>query len=322
MISRMVDIFKAFALGKEIDSAMLDNMLQVYDDNLAGGAHAVRADATSRERGTFSGGSRSMNLGIGKFFAVLPVMLRQQISFHKSTQMAAAPHDEPYVDAPDFAGTLPDLATGLGAEMMGFAEVTPDVIYAGKSLPYRYAIVLAHRMDEKKIVTAPSVDCFVEVSDKYGILGVMANRLAVRIIDAGYDAVPGPALGGAVDYPSLARKAGLGEYGRHGMLISPLNGACQRLGAVFTNVRLPTGAPNPHHWVRDFCATCGTCIRRCPADAIRETPVARPGGHATCVRHDRCLPYFSRHYGCSVCIKVCPFTTVGYARIKERFVTQ
>ena len=159
----------------------------------------------------------------------------------------------------------------------------------------------------------------MEVSRTYGNLMVLSNRLSDKIKKFGIDSVPGPALGGIVDYPSLARRAGLGEYGRHGLLISEYSGSCQRIGAVFTNLRLPMEHDNSHGWVREFCNGCGKCIRGCPVGAIREEAVAVRGGHFSCVVHDRCLPYFSKNYGCSICIKECPFTTLGYNRIKTAF---
>jgi epoxyqueuosine reductase QueG len=197
--------------------------------------------------------------------------------------------------------------------------VTPDNVYADKEVPYRYAIVVAIGMDEDKIAEAPSIEFGLETAYKTGALGLLVNRLCDKIEEMGLDAVPGPAIGGAVDYPSLAWMAGMGEYGRHGMLISPLNGACQRIAAVFTNLVLPVEKSNPHRWVRDFCASCGKCIRACPCGAIREDALPTKAGHYSCVETGKCLFYLVTHFGCSICIKECPFTTAGYDRIKAAF---
>ena len=122
-----------------------------------------------------------------------------------------------------------------------------------------------------------------------------------------------------MDYPSLARMAGMGEFGRHGMLISPFNGACQRIEAVFTNLKLPVERSNPHKWIRDYCASCGKCIRVCPPNAIREEAVPTKAGHYSSVEATNCLFYLVTHQGCSICLKECPFTTTGYDRIKKAF---
>lgn len=320
LFEQITRVFRTFALGRTPESDMLDNMLLEYDESLKGGVYAVSSDTTSRRRHKFSSVKRDMGIGVRRFIEIFPIMMRLQTSFSKSTRMARMPHQAEYVDDQVFVREIGSIAADLGAEALGFAEVIPDVIYAGKTIPYKYAIVVARRMDNAKIGTAPSVACMMEVMNTYGRLGILVNDLAARIIKSGYDAVPGPALGGAVDYPSLGRKAGLGEYGRHGLLISPLNGACQRLAAVFTNLKLPTDAANEHGWIWDFCSRCRKCIRTCPVSAILEEPIPQPAGHYTCVEGDRCLEYFSKHDGCSICIKECPFTTVGYGRIKGAFM--
>ena len=101
------------------------------------------------------------------------------------------------------------------------------------------------------------------------------------------------------------------------MLISPFNGACQRIAPVFTNLKLPVERSNPHKWVPDFCEDCGKCIKACPPNAIREEPVPTKAGHYSCVETGKCLLYLVTHLGCSICLRVCPFTAKGYDRIKR-----
>jgi ferredoxin len=210
-------------------------------------------------------------------------------------------------------------AYDLGANLVGFTEVTPDIIPLDKEVPYQYVVVVAIKMDNRKIATAPSVDSMFETSDSQLLIGVLVHKLSAKIKEMGYDAVSGPAIGGAIDYPSLARMAGMGEYGRHGLLISQFNGSCQRLAAIFTNLELPIEKSNSHEWVRDFCSSCGKCIRACPPNAIREKSVPTETGFYSCVEPGKCLLYLISHYGCSICIKECPFTTIGYDRIKEAY---
>jgi hypothetical protein len=35
---------------------------------------------------------------------------------------------------------------------------------------------------------------------------------------------------------------------------------------------------------------------------------------------DLCFPYFSDYYGCSVCIRVCPFNNIAYDKLKVQFL--
>jgi len=296
---------------------MLDDLFLRYDEGLKGGVHAVKADDASRLRARFSGAEMDMATRLSA--QKLPVMMRPQVSLNESIERASEPHNWDYEDNPELVEVIEKAAYDLGADLVGFTEVTSDNVYAGKEVPYRYVIVVAMRMDSEKIATAPSLDCGVETVSITGALGALVNRLSDQIKDLGYDAVPAPALGGAVDYPSLARMAGMGEYGRHGLLISQFNGACQRIAAVFTNLEVPIERSNPHRWVRDFCSACGRCIRACPSNAIREESVPTKAGHSPCVELGKCLLYLVTHFGCSICIKECPFTTTGYDRIKGAF---
>ena len=313
-------VLKRFFLKKNVDEDMIDNMLLEYDRSMMGGLHAVLSDDSSRPRNSFSGGNMGYSIGFSRIFSVIPVMMRLMNSFNESIRKATEPHDMDYINPSGVPEEISRVAYELGADIVGFTEVTPDLVYAGKEVPYKYAVVLGARMDNEKIATAPSMDCMVEVFNTYRQLGVLVNRLSELIIEMGYDAAPGHPLGGAVDYPSLARSAGLGEYGRHGLLISPYNGACQRLAAVYTNLELPAPRENPHMWVREFCQSCGKCVKMCPAKAIREKQEPREGGHYSSVIHSRCLQYFGSNYGCSICIKECPFTTLGYEQIRKAFM--
>ena len=277
----------------------------------------MKADDTSRSRNRSSGAE--MDMAIGLDAPELPGTMRPQRMLSESIERASGPHNRDYEDHPEVVEVIRNTAYDLGASLVGFTEVTPDVIYADKEVPYRYAIVVATRMDSEKVSTAPSREFGIETANTIIAIHTLVHHLADRIKELGYDAVAGPAIGGPVDDPSLARMAGMGEFGRHGMLISPFNGACQRIASVFTNLRLPVEESNPHEWIRDYCATCGRCIKVCPPNAIREESVPTKVGHHSCVETGTCLLYLVTHFGCSICLKECPFTTTGYDRLKEAF---
>lgn len=296
---------------------MLEDMLLEYDESIKRGKNLILSDETSRKRHKFSGGKMNLSIGKFKFLSILPVFIRLQRSFINSIKMAENQNKD-YIKDENVIKEIASYAKKLGADAVGFAEVSQDLIYKDKGVPYKYAIVITMKMDRVKIDIAPSLDCMLEVENTYGKIGVLVNKLTQYIRKLGYDAIPGPGLGGAVDYPSLARKAGLGEYGSHGILISPKNGSCQRIGAVFTNIILPTSKKNIYQWISDYCEKCGKCIRYCPVEAIYEKSVDQPGNHKSCVNGDKCFDYFGSNYGCSICIKVCPFTKYGYEKIKSR----
>jgi hypothetical protein len=75
-----------------------------------------------------------------------------------------------------------------------------------------------------------------------------------------------------------------------------------------------------YSWVPDYRASCGKCIRACPVKAIYEKPHPSEFGQASSTDGDICLPYFHTHFGCSMCVGVCPFTRGDYHTIKKAWL--
>ncbi|MEY3990015.1 MAG: hypothetical protein RI985_1096 [Chloroflexota bacterium] len=215
---------------------------------------------------------------------------------------------------------LEQLARSLGAKDIGYVDVPSHLIFKGKRLPQRHAIVFTVEMKKELIATSPSFESMHEVSSAYKNLAVIGWNITQFLRKRGFAAYPGTALGGLTDYPHVAELAGLGAIGYHGLLISPSDGARMRINVIYTNIEnLPTSTTNPHQWVRDFCAMCRKCVRSCPVDAIFEQPQPRTGGGHQTIDHATCRDYFTRNFGCGVCMAVCPFSQAGYERIKQNF---
>ena len=88
--------------------------------------------------------------------------------------------------------------------------------------------------------------------------------------------------------------------------------------AIFTSAEnLPFANQNDHSWVTDFCQSCLVCVQKCPPQAILEQPRENGNGLVTCTVDEKCFPYFMDNYGCSICIRVCPFQSQEYATLKR-----
>lgn len=74
------------------------------------------------------------------------------------------------------------------------------------------------------------------IQDTYLQTGIVANKITNLLRQMGFGAQSGPGLGGQTVYPVLAEHAGLGAFGRHGLIITPENGPTHRLGVVYTNI--------------------------------------------------------------------------------------
>jgi epoxyqueuosine reductase len=225
---------------------------------------------------------------------------------------------------PEFIAELEKMARALGAKEIAYIKVPPNAIFKDKGIPCEYAIVFTVEMDKEPISTAPSFECQLEVMDGYKRMSTISNRLSKHLRKNGFAAYPGTALGGLTDYVHLAELAGLGAIGYHGLLISPGEGARLRLNTIYTNItNLPTlearGQENEHLWVRDFCAMCNKCVRKCPVGAIYDQPKPRGDGGFQSIDHASCRDYFTEHHGCAICLAVCPFSQIGYEKVKAGF---
>lgn len=212
-------------------------------------------------------------------------------------------------------------ALELGATAIGYAEITPDLIFKDFVIPHRNAIVIISKMRRETFGTAPSTEAMVEVAKAYADTTSIANDLAIFLRRQGFSAYPGISLGGSVEHTRVAERAGLGKIGYHGSLISPEEGARVRINVVYTNIEnLPFPEQNPHDWVLDFCDRCRKCVRKCPADAIRSDTKPSDGRtRLSVIDPNRCGPYMAANHGCGVCIAVCPFSNAGYAKVQAGF---
>lgn len=176
-------------------------------------------------------------------------------------------------------------------------------------------------MPADKMKLAPSLDTLIMIMQTYTQTGVVVNKMAAQLHKQGFGAQPGPGLGGFSLYPVLAQKAGMGVFGRNGIVITTESGPSQRLAVVYTNIKnLPIKENKQLDWISEYCKKCGLCIKKCPSKAIRSDPITINEKHVDYIDYDRCVNYFAQHYGCSICIKVCPFFTKDYHSLHERYL--
>lgn len=210
-----------------------------------------------------------------------------------------------------FINEFKKYATSMGINNIGYTEVPSDLIFCDRSILYKKAIVLTMKMDENAVNMAPSPQTQEEGIVTYDELGLKTNFLAQYLRENGFAAHSSHPAGGLVVYTKLAKKAGLGNIGRHGLLITPESGPRQRISAIFVSAEdIAETSSNEHEWISDFCANCGKCLRKCPSRAITEIKTHK--GLKTRIMTDLC-------HGCTICMKKCSFNQIGYQKIKNNF---
>ena len=198
---------------------------------------------------------------------------------------------------------------------IGFTELPQELIFRNKAVLFRYAIVFMQEMKKEKIDKAPEMEAGEETMRIYAELGMAVADIAEWLRGKGIRSQAVHPLGGLVCTPPLAGKAGMGGQGMQGCLITPEFGPRQRLAPIFIEGKIFEYTDNKEHeWIESYCESCKNCQNNCPAEAIYNERVISienlPGIGAvkTCIDKDKCFPYFSKSLGCSICIKVCPFS--------------
>ncbi|MHA1298725.1 MAG: 4Fe-4S double cluster binding domain-containing protein [Candidatus Helarchaeota archaeon] len=230
---------------------------------------------------------------------------------------------------PKFWDDLISYAKSIGIDLIGFTEVDEYFIFE-EAVNFSYkikdhvldnAIVLGMEMKKERINEAPKPIAGLEAMRIYAELGDATNKLAQYLIDRGFRAQAMHPLGGPVLYPPMAQKAGLGEIGINGVLISPEFGPRQRLSMIATDASPLPEKKSQKFGIREYCKTCGACVKACPGQAILpfdKKIKSSDGKYLQNIIGDKCFPYFFKYHGCSICLKVCPFSNIGYEKIMKK----
>jgi hypothetical protein len=164
----------------------------------------------------------------------------------------------------------------FGADLVGIAPLNRDWLYSvnRRGEPYdipetmEYVIVMAVEMDYDAIATSPAFTSSAAVGLGYSSMAFIELELAAFIHRLGYCAMTS---GNDVSLSvPQAIDAGLGQYGRHGILITKEFGPRVRIAKVLTDMPLQRDYPDEGFCksVIRFCETCEKCATTCPSQSI------------------------------------------------------
>jgi reductive dehalogenase len=209
----------------------------------------------------------------------------------------------------------------LGADICGVCELDQAYVYShvGRGpepfgaeihLKHKYAIVFAMEMERRMIAASPKPPVLVETERMYVEVAKVAIIVSALIRRLGYEArahIAGSNYQAIL--PPLAWKAGIGEIGRIGILITEKYGPRVRLGLITTNLPLTPDTPKAFG-VQDFCRKCKKCANNCPAQAIPFGDKTEENGVLKWVLNREGCYRFWRKAGtdCAMCLYVCPYS--------------
>ncbi|MCP4723935.1 MAG: reductive dehalogenase [bacterium] len=215
------------------------------------------------------------------------------------------------------------IAHELGSTLVGITRLNPDWVYShthnGRGFDvdtplevpahWEYAIAVGTPMSWDPMYANPN---YGTSEDAYSRTRIVAYRLASFIKQLGYAArphVPGNSYDLMV--PPILVDAGLGEQGRHSIVITPELGCNFRAAIVTTNIPMQIDKPIDIG-VQDFCESCHICADNCPSSSItKEDRIDIRGYRRWEIDKASCLNFWNStlgSMGCRLCIASCPYT--------------
>jgi epoxyqueuosine reductase len=234
--------------------------------------------------------------------------------------------DQMQVEDPSLmSAEIKRIAQFFGADLCAVTELderwhyvtrvdTRDMSEAANELPagITHVIVLGHQMDEGLVATYPSALAGAATGREYSHEASIVMQVAAYIRNLGYEAVASMNDTGLVI--PYALKAGLGEYARNQMVITPEFGPRLRFSKIFTSLPLQSDPPKKLG-VAEFCNICTKCADACPVKALPFGPpdVSTQTSSIKGVRKwtadaEKCFGFWAKMSSdCAICMRVCPF---------------
>ena len=257
-----------------------------------------------------------------------------QASIQPDTPVAA---DKLEIDDPGrMSAEIKRIADFFGADLCGITDMDERWIYSARvdtrdmsdaphDLPdgLTSVIVLGHEMDEELVATYPSALAGAATGREYSHEASIVMQLAAYIRNLGYEAVP--SMNDTALVIPYAVKAGLGEYARNQMVITPEFGPRLRFSKIFTNLPLTHDIPQPKG-VRAFCDICTRCADACPVKALPFGPPSTETANISAIKGvrkwtsdaEKCFSFWAKLASdCAICMRVCPFNR-DYNKTRNR----
>jgi len=176
---------------------------------------------------------------------------------------------------------ISETARSKGAVLVGYTKIRrsePVIIYGfeySNMWFFKRPVILTKRLGD---VYKMSRDVQKSVSKELKKLGYTTHDKTILSVYG--------------DFRPLAVSAGLGEWGKNGLVVNKKFGSGLLFAATFTDGPLEAFV-NKGNIIESSCSDCGECIRACPANAFKDNTFSTAKCMAKAVK------------GCAECLKAC-----------------
>lgn len=232
------------------------------------------------------------------------------------------------------------LARFFGADLCGITHIDPRWHYTHRpdtaqmkpvpnALPdgMTHVIVMGHEMDKGLVDTYPSALAGAATGREYSHEAAIVMQLAAYIRNLGYQAIA--SMNDTALVVPYAIKAGLGEYGRNQMVLTPQFGPRVRFSKIFTDMPLAVDVVRELGLTK-YCHNCTICAEACPPKALpkgepkvgSDSPSTLKGVKKWSANCEACFGYWAKlKTDCAICMRVCPFNHRNQGTVWYRLAT-
>ena len=188
------------------------------------------------------------------------------------------------------------------------SETIPD--YFKKFIP-KSAIVAIQNYNFDEVSPSPlyGINAPFVRSNYYKELKKKLEKLS-KYIKNNYNGNSYISCNGSIREKILARKAGIGSYGKNQIISNEKYGSYIIIGLIITDIEFEKDSPS--EMFDPFCKNCNLCVKHCPTGAInldgtftREKCLQYMGQNKE-LKEEQIKFWDNRFYGCEICQKVCP----------------
>lgn len=253
----------------------------------------------------------------GQYLPLMKTMEKVYDSIKRLEVPAKNPAQPPIKKAP-INSEVTKFAQNQGIHLIGFTTLEPSWVFPSSDnwtypqthqpIEYNNVVSLGMEMNHEifNINHAPGVATLFEALQAYVRLGEAVEKVTEFIRELGYRARGHHPYAGDFLYSAHAVKAGVGQLGANGLVLTQTYGPRQRFAAITTDA--PIKATKPRNLgVDDLCYKCMRCVTTCPAGALTPVKINWRGTLKWKLNHKRCWKYFIANNACGLCLTVCPW---------------
>jgi ferredoxin len=236
----------------------------------------------------------------------------------KRLEVLSKNHEQPPIKKEPINSEVTKFAQTQGIHLIGFTRLEPSWVFPSSEnwtypqthqpIEHNNVVSLGMEMNHEifNINRFPGVATLFEALQTYDRLGEAVEKVTEFIRELGYRARGHHPYAGDFLYSAHAVKAGVGQLGANGMVLTQRYGPRQRFAGITTDAPIIT-TKSRDLGVDDLCYKCMRCVTTCPTGALTPVKINWRGTLKWKLNHKRCWKYFIANNACGLCLIVCPW---------------